>query len=141
VSTLFLMVALSQAPEVHAENPNDVAYQIGKVLRCPVCQGMPISESPAPMAQDMMRRVREMVAEGRSREEILAYFEKSYDGWVLLEPKREGWNLALWILPPLGVLAGMWALARSMRRTRASPPQPPAADDDYLRRVREEVDA
>ena len=50
---LLLLGALEPAAEAQAQD-------IGRELRCPVCQGMPISESPADMAQAMMKRVREL---------------------------------------------------------------------------------
>jgi cytochrome c-type biogenesis protein CcmH len=150
VIALLVITLLAQVPdapaapgraEVTIENPDDEAFRIGKLLRCPVCQGMPIAESPAPMAQDMMRRVRELVAQGKTREEILTYFEKSYEGWVRLEPKREGVNLLLWIIPPAVLAAGLFVLARALRRGRGAPTgrTAPAIDDDYVRRVREQV--
>ena len=60
----------------YAEDPR--AYEVGLLLRCPVCQGMPIADSPADMAQSMMARIREMSAEGQSKEEIIAYFTERY---------------------------------------------------------------
>ena len=66
------------------------AYQIGLLLRCPVCQGMPIADSPADMAQAMMKKIRTMTKEGRERQEILDYFVSRYGEWVLLKPKQEG---------------------------------------------------
>ena len=81
------------------------AYQIGLLLRCPVCQGMPIADSPADMAQAMMKKIRTMTNEGRERQEILDYFVSRYGEWVLLKPKQEGLNWIIWIVPPLVLLA------------------------------------
>ena len=92
----------------------DEAHAIGKMLRCPVCQGMPIAESPSQMAQDMMGRVRDMLREGRSRDEILEYFVERYGEWVLLAPKaaKEGvWepHLKRW-LRHVGGVGGKFGL-------------------------------
>ena len=107
------------------------AYQIGLLLRCPVCQGMPIADSPADMAQAMMKKIRTMTAEGQERQEILDYFVSRYGEWVLLEPKQEGLNWIIWIVPPVILLLGLgWALARSSRsntRKTTSPTSPVAA--------------
>ena len=79
---------------------------------------------------------------GYTREEILAYFERSYEGWVLLQPKAEGINVLLWLLPPLAVIAGLIALARYLGGRGGQKAAPEVgSEDDYLRRVREEVDA
>lgn len=121
------------------------AHDIGALLRCPVCQGMPISESPSEMAQAMMGRVREMQAEGKSRTEIIDYFTQRYGDWVLLEPRKEGINILVWTLPPVALLLGVLAVLRYTRRnlqTKAPPPVPPSAksDDPYLAAVRREVE-
>ena len=57
---------------------------------------------------------------------------------TVLQPKAEGVNLMLWIVPPLVLAAGLLGLARALRRGRTAPPGPtaPQGDDDYLRRVR-----
>jgi len=98
------------------------AYQIGLLLRCPVCQGMPIADSPADMAQAMMKKIRTMTAEGEDRQAILDYFVSRYGEWVLLEPKQEGLNWIIWIVPPVVLLLGLlWALSRSSRAGSTEP--------------------
>ncbi len=77
------------------------AESIGAILRCPVCQGMPIADSPATMAVEMMDLVHEKVAAGQSEEEIINYFIGRYGEWVLLKPTTKGFNLFVWILPPI----------------------------------------
>ena len=104
------------------------AYQIGLLLRCPVCQGMPIADSPADMAQAMMKKIRTMTDEGRDRQEILDYFVSRYGEWVLLKPKQEGLNWIIWLVPPIVLILGLlWAMNRARQsqtgpiRSRAEP--------------------
>lgn len=137
-----------------AETDVDAAHQVGLLLRCPVCQGMPISESPSEMAQAMMKVVREQLAEGKSQAEILAYFVDRYGEWVLLEPKREGLNLVLWGAPPLAILAGLWILRRAMKRTgvatvvkttatsvaASTPSESATTSDPYVAAIRREIE-
>lgn len=135
--------------DVEIENLTDGAYLIGKELRCPVCQGMPIADSPSKMAVAMMKRVRELHDEGKTHDEIVEYFVQSYGEWVLLKPRAEGITWFVWILPPLGLLIGVILVMRYIRQSEASgaPKQeaakevPATTDDDYLRAVREEVDS
>ena len=149
---LFLIILHSGAPlaatgqptDVVIETPADETYQIGLLLRCPVCQGMPIAESPAEMAQAMMTRIREMHREGKSREEILAYFVDRYGEWVVLEPKAEGLNWLVWVLPPLVLLGCLLGLLRFIRRERAEaealPDEAPAEiENEYLKTIRQDV--
>lgn len=94
------------------------ATRIGRQLRCPVCRGVPIAESPAALAQQMMGIVREQVQSGKSDAEILQYFEERYGEWVLLDPKPHGINLAVWVLPVLGLGSGVLFIMTLGRRRR-----------------------
>jgi len=126
--------AVERDPEVEA---------IGRELRCPVCQGMPIGESPSETAQAMMKRVRELHAEGKSHQEILDYFVARYGEWVLLRPEARGFRLVVWVLPPVGLLLGLAAIFAYVRRNKGKPTEAPApaapstSEDPYLERVRE----
>jgi len=148
--------AQAAAPTLVEEDIDDPAYRIGKLVRCPVCQGMSVAESPAPMARSMMARVRELVAEGKSEEEILAYFEQSYGEWARLQPKTSGSTLLVWVLPPLALLLGLAlvvlygrkgkapaaAAAKPQQDAQAPRDAPPSSRDAdaYLQAVRDEVD-
>ena len=76
-------------------------------LRCPVCQGLSLADSPSELSQEMKNVVRAQLAEGKSPEEVKAYFVGRYGEWILLEPKPHGWNLLVYALPLLLVLAGL----------------------------------
>jgi cytochrome c-type biogenesis protein CcmH len=134
---LVVAALLAQTPELEAQ-----AHSIGMVLRCPVCQGMPIAESPSDMAQAMMGRTRELLAEGKTRQEVLDYFTARYGDWVLLEPRTSGVNLLLWILPAVALLVGFVVLRGYSKRV--APTQRAAASaqagDAYVDAVRREVD-
>jgi cytochrome c-type biogenesis protein CcmH len=117
--------------------------KIAALLRCPVCQGLSVNDSPASMAVNMKKQVRELVAAGFSQRQILEYFEKSYGEFVLLEPPRRGVNWLVWIAPLLGFLVGAWIIRSVLRSTpvpEAEPSEASSAVDPelipYLERVR-----
>ncbi len=114
-------------------------------LRCPVCRSQSIRQSRSFMADDMRRRVRQMIAEGRSNDEIKQYFVDRYSAWVLLTPPRRGFNLAAYFLPAIVVLAGAVGLAFAARRwkrvtTGATQPPPPSRHLARLEREIEEIE-
>ncbi|MEZ4270237.1 MAG: cytochrome c-type biogenesis protein [Myxococcota bacterium] len=141
--------SVGQQDPARVETTQDEAYQIGLLLRCPVCQGMPIADSPATLAQNMMKRIRELLAEGKSRDEILDYFAATYGEKTLLRPKASGLNAFVWLLPPFGVLLAFGLVRRYVRgATQANKAAPrhnqpgvdnSAVDDAYVRAVRDEV--
>jgi len=90
--------------------------EVGALLRCPVCQGLSVADSPATMATNMKARVRELLAKGYDEEQILAYFERSYGEFVRLEPPRRGINWLVWLAPPMALLGGLVLVRRTLRR-------------------------
>lgn len=127
-----------------AVQADEVSVRLGQRLRCPVCQGMAIGDSPSPMAQDMMRQVRRMRAAGRSEADIERYFTDRYGTWVLLDPPKSGISLWVWVLPPVTLVAGVGvALARVRRRRRPTTPPAAAAPGGvaaHLRAIYEEAE-
>jgi cytochrome c-type biogenesis protein CcmH len=112
---------------------------VGSMVRCPVCQGLSIADSPSEMAVNMKRQVRELLSRGFSEDQILDYFEHSYGQFVLLKPKFRGVTSFVWTLPVLVLILGVGIVFMKMRKLDtpgAPPPPPPSADDDYLERVR-----
>lgn len=136
------------APELESE-----VQRIGKELRCAVCQGMSISDSPSNMARAQLDVVRTMVKEGKTEAEIKQYFVERYGEWALLEPTKSGANLLVWGGPFVLVLGGIlfvfWYALRQRAGGKAAgkvgadaaaaaPPKP--AEDPYLSAVRAELD-
>lgn len=101
--------------------------EVASELRCPVCQGESIQESPSPLAQEMKGVVREQLAAGKTPDEVKAYFVGRYGEWILLRPSADGVNLLLYWLPPLALAGGVVVVLLVARRwTRASAVATPA---------------
>ncbi len=111
---------------------DDRVEALGSRIRCPVCQGEAIIDSPAPMARDMMDLVRQRVDEGVSDGEIISEITNSYSGAVLLDPPAEGATLWLWLAPLVALAGGvsviLWWRAHpggDQWSTQAGEPSPP----------------
>lgn len=92
---------------------------VSSELRCPVCQGESIQDSPAALAVEMKAVVREQLAAGRSPDEVKAYFVDKYGEWILLRPKASGWNTLVYALPVLALVIGVAVIVRATRRWSA----------------------
>jgi len=103
--------------------------QISRKLRCPVCQGSAISDSPAESAVAMRKRVRELVTQGYTEQQILDYYALRYGEWILLSPKAEGLNWILWTVPPILATLGLGWLALVVVRWRNEPDEVPLPSD------------
>ncbi|MFQ5938024.1 MAG: cytochrome c-type biogenesis protein CcmH [Acidiferrobacterales bacterium] len=111
--------------------------EIAKELRCAVCQNQPVSESNADLARDMRAIIREQLAAGKTREEIIAYFVERYGNFVLLNPPLDSTGAAVWLLPPaLFVVIAAFAIFFVRRRLHRPLPPPPELTEEELTRVR-----
>lgn len=89
---------------------------VAATLRCPVCQGESIQESPAALAQQMRAVVRDRLRAGETPDQVRAYFVSRYGEWILLEPTMNGLNIALYALPILLVIGGLVLIVFLVRR-------------------------
>ncbi len=110
------------------------ATRLAAQLRCAVCQGLSIQDSPSPLAQQQKDLIRSQVAAGRTDEEIREYFVSKYGEWVLLEPKARGFNLLVYLMPGLALLGGAGLIVVAVRRWTEAP-------EDEMENAAEEVPA
>jgi len=94
---------------------------VASQLRCPVCQGLSIQDSPSELAQSMRAVVRDQLAAGKSPDEVKAYYVSKYGEWILLAPKPSGFNLLAYLLPVVVVLGGGLLIALAVRRWTRAP--------------------
>ena len=143
-----LLVLLSLATSAQAQQPahhveEQIVYEIAAKLRCVVCQNLSVADSPSEMASQMRAVIRERLAAGDRPEQVIEYFIDKYGEWILLEPRRQGFTLLVWVLPPIGALAGLAVAgvlaARWARRKRREPPPPPV-DPAMSERIRREME-
>lgn len=114
-------IGAPKGPQLSGHELDKRTDDIGALLRCPVCQGLSVSDSPATMARNMKAEVREKLAKGYDQEQILAYFERSYGEFVRLEPPMRGVNWLVWFGPVAVLLAGGAVIAWAMKRSRREP--------------------
>jgi cytochrome c-type biogenesis protein CcmH len=94
--------------------------ELAAKLRCPVCQGLSLQDSPSELAQEMRAVIRSRLEAGDTHDEVLEYFVGRYDEWILLEPRAEGFNLAVYVLPIVAGLGGAAFLLVAGRRWLAA---------------------
>ncbi len=138
-------------PAVMAQTPTpEEVNAVARDLWCPLCAGVRLDTCELKACEQMREVIALKLSEGATPEEIKAYFIQQYGPQVLGEPPRQGFTLLAWILP-FGLLAAgagwlayqghRWSLRRQMLRARvaASRPNPSQPQDDYTRRLEEEL--
>ena len=133
--------AAAQARRVPEQQVHDVAAQ----LRCVVCQNLSVADSPSEMASQMRAIVRERLEAGEAPEQVVQYFVERYGEWILLSPRRHGFNLLVWVMPAVAVVVGFTlvglVLVRWTRRGAAAGRVAATPVDTAMRdRIRRELE-
>jgi cytochrome c-type biogenesis protein CcmH len=111
------------SPEEMLDDPRleERARELGKELRCVVCQNQAIDDSNAPLAKDLRELVRERLVAGDSNREVLDYVTARYGDFVLLEPPVRASTWLLWYGPVALLAVGGVGAAVWLRRQRREP--------------------
>jgi cytochrome c-type biogenesis protein CcmH len=135
-SLLLVLVALGAvAAPASAQEPQASLPDIEDEVMCPTC-GFSLELSESPQADQIRDYIREAIADGQTKQQILDGLVVEYGPEVLATPETEGFDLAAWVVPILGVLAAAAAIAVGARRWRRegdggdSEPAGPAAGID-----------
>ena len=110
ISQLLLNNSYSVEPDEILQNPKQElrARNISKNIRCMVCQNQSIDESDAPLAKDLRILIRNQIKGGKNDEEIYKFLTDRYGDFILLKPAFKLNTLALWLLPFVFVLVGIF---------------------------------
>ena len=100
----------SVEPEEILQNPQQEirARNISKNIRCLVCQNQSIDDSSAPLAKDLRELIRIKVQKNDSDEEIYKFLTDRYGDFILLKPPLKLSTLALWFLPFIFFIVGVF---------------------------------
>lgn len=103
---------MTQAQRVH---------HIASEIRCPTCRNQSAAESDAAAAKAVRDEIDRRVKAGQSDGEIVAFMVSRYGSDILLKPEGSGVASLVWILPVVGVVVAVGALAFAFARWRARP--------------------
>ena len=94
------------------------ARNISKNIRCMVCQNQSIDESNAPLAKDLRILIRNKIKDGKKDEEIYKFLTDRYGDFILLKPPFKLKTLALWLLPFIFVLIGIFIVFSHNKKSK-----------------------
>ena len=113
LAAIWSYVLLSQPPQQTLDQRvHDVASQ----LKCLVCQGESVADSPALLSQQMRSIIRQQLQSGKSEQEVIQYFQGRYGDRILLSPPQQGFTLLAWIVPITILIGGAVLLFFILRR-------------------------
>ncbi len=118
--------ASDPAPLRFRDDAEEARFQaLTHELRCVMCQNQSLADSNAQIAHDLRREVLDLMRQGKSDDEIVAFLVQRYGEFVRYKPAMEPSTWLLWFGPALLLLGGGVVVARIVRaRGRQGVPAP-----------------
>lgn len=149
-----LAASLALPASVRADAKPVVSFKdVEESLTCQCGCGLTVhscNHLQCPSALPLRAEIREQMALGKNKQEILAYFGTKYGEKILSSPTAEGFNLLAWVTPFLLLgIGGVFVVAtvRHWTRRRATRVAPrastaaPSQYDELLEKELKEFDA
>ncbi len=118
IATVVILAAIwsyvllfTPARESLDQRVHDVASQ----LKCPVCQGKSVADSPSTISQQMRGVIRQQLQQGQSEQQIIQYFVSRYGNTILWSPPKQGFTILAWVIPIAILLSGALLLMLVVR--------------------------
>lgn len=120
------------------------ARALEAMLIAPCCFSQQVSVHQSPAAEEVRKDVRARLAAGQTRQQIIDAYVANYGKRILAEPPAQGFDRALYLLPPLlmlGSAALVIALVRrfSRRAPAAVAPEATTPGGDYDQKLDDEL--
>lgn len=134
IALVAIALAVGWSLRPQPETPEMRVDRITAELRCVVCQGLSVKDSPAESARQMRDLVIQRVAEGKTDAQIRDEFRASFGDWVVLSPPLLSWSGLIWLVPLIVLVIGSAvALRRMGPASSRTHPEPPPAELAALR--------
>jgi len=141
-SLILLMLYAVTSVGAQGEQLDKTAREIEDTLIAPCCWSQPVSQHYSEVSEQIRKEVREMLAAGKSREEILDYYVSQYGERILATPRPRGFNVLAYVLPWGALILGVWLLFVILKKLRSPVTEPESTalpDERYTSIVEKEV--
>ena len=141
-TVIALLLAATLTVPAAAQEPRASLPDVEDEVMCTIC-GTLLAESDSPQAERERALIRNLIGEGKDKDQIKDALVAQYGPRVLATPSGHGFDLIAWLLPILGLAAALAALVVAAirlsrrRRTAPSPAPPPPAPEDAARLERD----
>ena len=116
----FLNVSYTVEPDEILKNQEHElrARNISRNIRCMICQNQSIDESNAPLAKDLRILIRNKIKAGNNDKEIYKFLTDRYGDFILLKPPLRLSTLALWFLPLIFFIIGIFIIFSNNKKSK-----------------------
>ena len=111
----------------------DRVMKLAGELRCLVCQGESLADSGSDFAKDMRVKIRTMVQQGKTNQEIKDYLVARYGDFILYRPPFSGITAYIWVAPFVLAVLGAGLLIFNIKRRRQRIQVAPLSEEEQAR--------
>lgn len=142
---LAALLALALLAPATAAAPRASLTDIEDEVMCLEC-GTALNVSVSEVADQEREFIAELIAQGKTKQQVKDALVAEYGPRVLAEPSDDGFDLTAWLVPALAALAALALVLLTARRWRRARPagaddQDPGLDPDDARRLDAELAA
>lgn len=105
-------MAFDYEPPLPDAEQEEIAQEVFSEIRCLVCDGESLTDSSADYSVAMRALIREQIASGKNKKQVVEYLTDRYGIGVLQSPPKQGGALLLWLTPLLLIIFGIFAMRR-----------------------------
>lgn len=145
VSALYILIGAVSAQEPVPTPSADEVNSIAENMFCPVCENIPLDVCGTEACAMWREEIADLLVLGFSEDEIYEYFYERHGDMVLALPPAKGFNVLVYVLPPVAFVVGLYFFIKYMRSTINKPKEvvvtekAEKADDPYLEKLEEEL--
>ena len=110
--------AVSRVDAAMEEGREQIAALVEEQLIAPCCWRAPLSQHYSGTAERMKEDLRQMLANGKTQDEILDHYKAMYGERILSSPPNAGFNRLAYLFTPLMFLVGGGIIFITLRRWR-----------------------
>jgi cytochrome c-type biogenesis protein CcmH/NrfF len=111
-----LVGQIPEGMEGEAFRPHPEATEAISQLYSPYCPGFMLEVCTATQSAALRDSIQALAYEGWTSEELVEWMLANHGEQYRAIPRRTGWGLWAWLLPPLGLLAGAAVVVLALRR-------------------------
>lgn len=117
------LIVVGGLVSIRSQTANDTLLEqrlqnLTKQLRCLQCRNETVADSPAQIADDLRKEIREQMKSGKSDDEIIAFLHERYGDFILYNPPVKATTYLLWFGPFLLLVGGTLLLFRFLKQRR-----------------------
>jgi len=123
-----LLVVALLAPSAAAQAPRASVPDIEDEVMCLEC-GTALNVSTSAVADQERDFIAQLIARGKTKQQVKAALVEEYGPRVLAEPSDDGFDLTAWLVPVLAALSALAVVLATARRWRRARPSAVVAED------------